>query len=302
MNSIEYVSTRLESMIQQGISKPDIIRAIGPECAGWPYVYGAWGEQCTPAGRRRRKRDDHPTIVSACQVLSGKRTTCDGCKWNLPVRMFDCRGFVHWLLEQVGIDIAGQGSNSQYNTKANWIARGPISEMPRDKVCCIFVRKNSVMEHVGFYLGDGTTVECSAGVQYFGQIKSKWTNYAIPAGLYDGGEIVPQPTSNKPTIRRGSSGVYVTLLQTALIQRGYTCGSSGADGVFGAKTESAVKAFQKDHGLTADGICGPKTWEAIDSATGIRLYTVHIPGLPLYKAEALIGQYDGAWSSEEGGA
>jgi hypothetical protein len=33
-----------------------------------------------------------------------------------------------------------------------------------------------------------------------------------------------------------------------------------ADGVFGPKTEAAVKAFQKKHGLATDGIVGPKTW------------------------------------------
>ncbi|MDR9793622.1 peptidoglycan-binding domain-containing protein [Aeribacillus composti] len=32
------------------------------------------------------------------------------------------------------------------------------------------------------------------------------------------------------------------------------------DGIFGPKTEAAVKAFQKKHGLKQDGIVGPKTW------------------------------------------
>ena len=33
-----------------------------------------------------------------------------------------------------------------------------------------------------------------------------------------------------------------------------------ADGIFGAKTKAAVKAFQSENGLGADGVCGPKTW------------------------------------------
>lgn len=36
------------------------------------------------------------------------------------------------------------------------------------------------------------------------------------------------------------------------------------DGIFGALTEEAVKEFQKSHGLTADGVVGPKTWKALE--------------------------------------
>ena len=32
------------------------------------------------------------------------------------------------------------------------------------------------------------------------------------------------------------------------------------DGVFGEQTEEAVKTYQRQHKLTADGVCGPKTW------------------------------------------
>lgn len=38
-----------------------------------------------------------------------------------------------------------------------------------------------------------------------------------------------------------------------------------ADGIFGANTEAAVRAFQSAHGLVPDGIIGPKTWAALDS-------------------------------------
>lgn len=80
MNSIEYVSTHLEQLIQDGASKPETVNWLARACEGWPYVFGAWGEECTPAGRRKRKWDDHPTIVSACQVLNGSSKACSGCK------------------------------------------------------------------------------------------------------------------------------------------------------------------------------------------------------------------------------
>ncbi|MCM1306313.1 MAG: spore cortex-lytic enzyme [Bacteroides sp.] len=50
-------------------------------------------------------------------------------------------------------------------------------------------------------------------------------------------------------------------MQTKLINWGYLSGS--ADGIFGAKTKAAVVKFQKKNGLTADGIVGTKTAQAM---------------------------------------
>jgi len=69
-----------------------------------------------------------------------------------------------------------------------------------------------------------------------------------------------QPGSGKShaTVRRGSRGEDVTALQKQLAVLGYTVGN--IDGIFGIKTQEAVKAFQADQGLAVDGIAGPKTW------------------------------------------
>lgn len=48
-------------------------------------------------------------------------------------------------------------------------------------------------------------------------------------------------------------------MQTMLIKCGYSCGTAGADGSFGAKTLKALKKFQKANGLIEDGIYGPKS-------------------------------------------
>ena len=64
-------------------------------------------------------------------------------------------------------------------------------------------------------------------------------------------------------IGRGDRGNAVKSLQGALIAQGYPCGSYGADGICGAATVSAIRAFQTANGLTADGICGQDTWGAL---------------------------------------
>ena len=101
-------------------------------------------------------------------------------------------------------------------------------------------------------------------------------------------------------MKKGSTGIYVTLMQTELIQKGYTCGSKGADGIFGKDTQASLIQFQQDHGLQPDGVCGPDTWDVLDHEPEMQIYTVHIPSMPLYKAEALVSQYVGAWMTKEG--
>ena len=61
-------------------------------------------------------------------------------------------------------------------------------------------------------------------------------------------------------LKRGMSGADVKTLQAALIAYGYSCGAAGADGDFGAGTETALKKFQSKYSLGADGIAGKGTW------------------------------------------
>ncbi|GAA4892909.1 peptidoglycan hydrolase-like protein with peptidoglycan-binding domain [Stackebrandtia albiflava] len=60
-----------------------------------------------------------------------------------------------------------------------------------------------------------------------------------------------------PTVRRGAANENVRTVQYLLRQHGATI---TVDGQFGPATETAVKTFQGDNGLVADGVVGPKTW------------------------------------------
>lgn len=276
----------------------EVIEAANSQ-VGSPYVFGAWGEYCTPANRRKRARSDHPTIVSKCQVLNGSKSSCDGCRYQGD-RMFDCRGFTHWCLEQAGIKIDGQGATSQYNTDTNWLEKGDIADMP-ECVCCVFVANGNKKEHTGLYISTGETIECSAGVQRK-SLDKRWTHYAIPKGLYTLDEIAeirkayPKP---KRIVRNGDRGSDVKEVQEILNAKGYNCGE--VDGIFGKKTLAAVKAFQQDHGLTPDGIVGSETWAMLYSDTEREpLYRVTIEHLYRREAEDILARYPSATVATEG--
>ena len=62
-------------------------------------------------------------------------------------------------------------------------------------------------------------------------------------------------------LKQGSKGDLVKEVQTKLIKWGYLTGR--ADGIFGAKTKAAVIKFQRKNGLTADGVIGTRTAQAL---------------------------------------
>ena len=67
-------------------------------------------------------------------------------------------------------------------------------------------------------------------------------------------------------VEMGMTGSVVQSVQYMLIDTGYL--SDGADGVFGSGTQSAVRRFQADHGLDADGVVGTQTMQALADASG----------------------------------
>jgi Putative peptidoglycan binding domain len=83
-----------------------------------------------------------------------------------------------------------------------------------------------------------------------------WRALAAPTGRIAGYTA----STATPLLKKGITGDLVVWAQEHLLSAGY---SIPVDGGFGAKTLSAVKAFQSARGLTADGIVGPATWTAL---------------------------------------
>ena len=64
-------------------------------------------------------------------------------------------------------------------------------------------------------------------------------------------------------LKPGAKGEDVRALQILLMGRGYSVGNSGADGVFGNDTHSALCRYQRASCLTVDGICGEETMSSL---------------------------------------
>ena len=69
---------------------------------------------------------------------------------------------------------------------------------------------------------------------------------------------------NAQTLKKGNAGEIVITLQSLLVEKGYM-DRNYVDGDFGPGTDTAVKQFQTDNSLTADGIVGPATWQELCS-------------------------------------
>ena len=245
------------------MGKPEQIISSAESQLGAPYVYGTWGQPCTPSLRKRYAKyspSQAKKTYERCQVLRSKnpKASCDGCQYE-GMLAFDCRGFTHWCLMQAGIKITGDYVKRQWSDP-NWDVKGNIDAMPRGVVACLFIAD---MSHTGMYLTGLRAIHCSGEVKEETLGKGrKWAKYAVPKGLYTWQELSEMFTGGyERMLKKGMRGDDVVVLQVKLNALGYDCGT--ADGVFGKKTEAAVKAFQADNELVSDGIVGPATWDML---------------------------------------
>jgi len=116
-------------------------------------------------------------------------------------------------------------------------------------------------DHVAISLGDGKTIEARGaayGVNVFSVAGRRWTHGGLIPGLVRDG--APQHGASR-LLRKGTRGEDVRRMQRRLQAHGFDPGP--ADGVFGPRTDSAVRAFQRARGLAVDGIVGPLTRAAL---------------------------------------
>ena len=144
-----------------------------------------------------------------------------------------------------------------------------------------YLRRPGFVEPLAAKFCNGTTVTCEGLSQWGSQnlAQQGLNSTQILRNYYGNVETVLNApirgiTSSYPgtPLRRGSTGPNVVVIQVELnrISQNYPAipKIADVDGIFGSRTEAAVRAFQEIFDLTPDGIVGPATWYAL-----VRLYT-----------------------------
>lgn len=171
------------------MNKAEKLKAWALSKVGSPYVMGGTGKRCTPVYRKARAAqypDSAAGIKKYCQVMSGKRDTCDGCKYS-GMDCYDCAQLVRYGCQAAGIEgLNISGATSQWK-RGEWAEKGELAQMPAGAVCILYRQDSSgKMGHTGICLGDGTIVHAKGtayGTVHDQVSAGRWTHYAIPRGL-----------------------------------------------------------------------------------------------------------------------
>jgi len=177
-------------------------------------------------------------------------------------RIIECRGLnlgAHASgFNSVSIGIGFQGDYQNVNTSmpdeqfnaGMWLIKKLMNDIPTI---------NNINGH-----RDLMSTTCPG--QNFPLVEFKGLKYRIKAPEIQ--NTIPTQTQNlyinMPTLRLGSRGEDVKVLQKVLYELGYT-GVGIADGIFGNNTDISVKQFQSKNNLIADGIVGRNTWSALSN-------------------------------------
>ena len=155
----------------------------------------------------------------------------------------------------------------RYQTSKNLTVDGKVGDGTWGKLKIDITPIQTALKNKGYYTG---TIDGVAGDgTYNALLKFQSANGLTDDGMAGKSTLdkLYADGSTKPILQLGSSGTYVIELQTKLINLGYSCGDTGADGIFGDDTYRAVRMFQQNNNLSVDGKVGPKTWEKLETAS-----------------------------------
>lgn len=207
---------------------------------------------------------------------------------------FDCSSLVIEVWEAAGVPVKSRGATYTGNMYKVFLECGfedVTSEVDLNTGSGL-VRGDVLLNHVhhvSMYTGGGVLAEAAinehgtvsggeSGDQTGREIRTR-TYYNYPwnsvlryagkssesaaSGIVGAGKTSPTYfyTLKIPLLKKGLTGPYVHTLQYILAALNYYHGE--IDGIFGPQLESAVKEFQRDNGLEADGEVGAMTWPVV---------------------------------------
>ena len=162
------------------------------------------------------------------------------------------------------LDTAYKSAGSNTSTDDDSLRKGATGSAVKDL--------QTKLKKLGFY---NASIDGDYGDTTVAAVKAFQKKYNLTADGVAGSETLKKldtayknadsnTSTDDDSLRKGATGTAVKTLQTNLKKLGFY--TAYVDGSFGATTESAVKAFQKKYGLTADGVAGSATLKKIESA------------------------------------
>jgi len=128
---------------------------------------------------------------------------------------------------------------------------------------------SSALYETKYYAGRGKSAKERISGHYAALTRNLITICTALNEPMPGGSEIP-----KPTLRRGCTGEDVKT-----VQRWFNLTKDGiADGIFGPNTETAVKEFQRSHGLEPDGVIGDATWDKLDEVFDSKVASAQVVG------------------------
>ena len=231
----------------------------------WGYIWATAGELWNVKKQNDLIKKYQSDTVKYADYQQGVEY---GSKW-IGHYVTDCSGLIKWACNKLGLKGIYHGSNSQFNKNCKKVGK-IVKGMKLPVGALIFTGTEGSHNHVGILVTETCVCEAKstiAGVVHTPLSNRKWTYYGLLKDVnYDDIQktepevkpVLEEPKEKKrSTLRRGSRGEEVKELQQILAKDGSTL---EIDGIFGVGTQSAVRSFQKRHGLVVDGIVGPKTW------------------------------------------
>lgn len=174
--------------------------------------------------------------------------------------------------DRLGVIRNGTGSNKPTNCDCGTLVRACVIEASgKDpgnfntanealylEATGLFEKRIAYTANMNLFVGDVlvTKTKGHTAIVVEGNHKTNLAkNDMVNAESNSGGEKVSKLTVNLPTIRKGSKGKAVRILQALLY--------INVTGEFDLNTEDSCKYFQNKAKVAVDGICGPKTWKKI---------------------------------------